>query len=672
MRLVEHEGGFDLELDGRVLIRHRATAPFLFVGRGEPDVRMNNGHFHVDDYVEARIPLAHATIVQDAGRVRIDLRPAAGAPAAVTLSIEGRALDARIGLRAHEPRWNRLWIRLTAEAEERVWGAGEQLSYFDLRGRRFPLWTSEPGVGRDPKSLVTFQANQLGEAGGAYWNTNYPQPTFLSSRRYALHVETTAYAAFDFRQGAFHEIEVWEIPERIELWARPRFADLVTALSDRFGRQPPLPDWVFGGAIIGLKDGAESFARFAAYEQSGAAISGLWCEDWVGVRTTDFGRRLFWDWRWNAERYPALDHRIAELNAKGVRFLGYVNPYLAIDGGLFSFARDAGYLALRPDTDEPYIVDFGGFHCGVVDFTNAEAAAWFSEAVIGRNMLDFGLSGWMADFGEYLPTDVRLADGRDAMLAHNAWPVLWAEVNAKAVAGRGKTGEALFFMRAGYSGVQAHCPLLWAGDQSVDFSRHDGLQTVICAALSSGLLGNAHHHSDIGGYTSLFGNLRTPELLMRWAEMAAFTAVMRTHEGNRPTENLQVDQDPEVLAHFARMTRIYRGLGPYLRALSAEAAETGLPLQRPLFLHFEDDPQTYGEQTAYLLGPDLLVAPVIEAGTARRAAYLPASTAWSHLWSGARYEGGRSVEVAAPFGQPPVFFREGSAWAELFRTLPDA
>jgi alpha-glucosidase len=287
-------------------------------------------------------------------------------------------------------------------------------------------------------------------------------------------------------------------------------------------------------------------------------------------------------------------------------------------------------------------------------------------------MLDFGLSGWMADFGEYLPTDVRLADGRDAMLAHNAWPVLWAEVNAKAVAGRGKTGEALFFMRAGYSGVQAHCPLLWAGDQSVDFSRHDGLQTVICAALSCGLLGNAHHHSDIGGYTSLFGNLRTPELLMRWAEMAAFTAVMRTHEGNRPTENLQVDQDPEVLTHFARMTRIYRGLGPYLRALSAEAAETGLPLQRPLFLHFEDDPQTYGEQTAYLLGPDLLVAPVIEAGTARRAAYLPASTAWSHLWSGARYEGGRSVEVAAPLGQPPVFFREGSAWAELFRALPDA
>ena len=115
---------------------------------------------------------------------------------------------------------------------------------------------------------------------------------------------------------------------------------------------------------------------------------------------------------------------------------------------------------------------------------------------------------------------------------------------------RGKTGEALFFMRAGFTGVQKHCPLLWAGDQSVDFTRHDGLVTVISGALSSGLLGNAYHHSDIGGYTSLFGNVRTAELIMRWAEMAAFTPVMRTHEGNRPRDNLQIDQDPEVLGAF--------------------------------------------------------------------------------------------------------------------------
>ncbi len=97
------------------------------------------------------------------------------------------------------------------------------------------------------------------------------------------------------------------------------------------------------------------------------------------------------------------------------------------------------------------------------------------------------------------------------------------------------------------------------------------------------LLGNAYHHP-ILGYTSLFGNVRTPVTDHALAEMAAFTAVMRSHEGNRPRDNIQIDQDAEVLAHFARMTAIYVHLAPYLKTLSAEAAETGLPVQRPLFL----------------------------------------------------------------------------------------
>ena len=217
---------------------------------------------------------------------------------------------------------------------------------------------------------------------------------------------------------------------------------------------------------------------------------------------------------------------------------------------------------------------------------------------------------------------------------HNAWPTIWAEVNADAIARAGRTGDALFFMRAGFTGVQRACPLLWAGDQCVDFSRHDGLPSVICGALSSGLLGNAYHHSDIGGYTSLFGNVRTAELLQRWTEMAAFTPVMRTHEGNRPGDNLQIDQSPEVLAHFARFTRIWCHLAPYLRALSEQAATRGLPLQRPLFLEFPDDPAGYTIQDAYLYGPDLLVAPVHAAGLTNWCVHLPAGSAWTHVWSG--------------------------------------
>jgi sulfoquinovosidase len=88
-----------------------------------------------------------------------------------------------------------------------------------------------------------------------------------------------------------------------------------------------------------------------------------------------------------------------------------VNPYLAIDGAQYLIAKDAGYLALCRDNDAPYNADFGEFDCGIVDFTNPAACEWFADEIIGKKMLDFGLSGWMADFAEYLPTDLRLFDG---------------------------------------------------------------------------------------------------------------------------------------------------------------------------------------------------------------------------------------------------------------------
>jgi sulfoquinovosidase len=660
MQLTLIPGGFTLTLEGREILRHTQAEPAFFVGRGKERMDMYRGNFDIEDYVVERVALCHAEIAGD----RIELATGMGQPARFCLRLAGNHLvtetmDAAI---------NRLWIRLVAEEGEHVWGGGEQMSYFDMRGRKFPLWTSEPGVGRDKTSEITFKADVTGKSGGDYYNTNYPQPTYISSRRYGAHVETTAYSVFDFSRSEFHEIEIWAIPERLEFFAAETFVALVGQLSSRFGRQPQLPDWVYGGAILGLKDGENSFARMETMRAAGVKVSGLWCEDWVGLRHTSFGARLFWDWQANEARYPNLRQKIAQLNADGIRFLGYVNPYLCVDGPLFPVAEAHGYFA-TDDAGQTALVDFGEFDCGVVDFTNPEAADWFAEEVIGKNMLDFGLSGWMADFGEYLPIDVNLKNGIDAKLMHNAWPTLWADVNAKAVESRGKTGDALFFMRAGFTGVQAHCPLLWGGDQSVDFSRHDGLVTVICGALSSGLLGNAYHHSDIGGYTSLFGNVRTGELIMRWAEMAAFTAVMRSHEGNRPRDNLQIDQDPEVLAHFARMTAIYVHLAPYLKALSAEAAETGLPVQRPLFLHHEDDRETYAIQDAYLYGRDLLVAPVWQAGETTRQVYLPGGETWVHVWSGAEHKGGQTITVEAPLGSPPVFSRKGADKAALFDAL---
>jgi len=658
--------------EGRQLMAHSPGVPCCFVGFGVASVKMHRGNFEFEDYVEERVPLRHARVEAVAGGVRVSLARSAQTDTELELTVRVEGTGAVIEFSPASSRVNRLWWRVNAQPAEQVWGGGEQMSYFNLRGRHFPLWTSEPGVGRDKSTYLTWQADVTGKAGGDYYTTNYPQPTYVSSDHYCLHAETTAYADFDFRHPEFHELQFWAVPARIELFAAKSFVGLVERISARFGRQPALPDWVFKGAILGLKNGPEHAERILELSRKhGVKVSALWCEDWVGLRKTSFGNRLFWDWHWNEKRYPDARQWVASLNSRGVRFLGYVTPYLCSDGVIYQEARAAGYLATNATGGE-YIVDFGEFGCGVVDFTNPEAARWYGRRVIRQEMIDSGLDGWMADFGEYLPTDVKLASGDDAMLMHNAWPTMWAKVNADAVAEAGRKGDVLYFMRAGYTGIQAHCPLLWAGDQSVDFSRHDGLQTVICGALSSGLLGNAYHHSDIGGYTSLFGNRRTPELFQRWAEMAAFTPVMRTHEGNRPDENFQFWQDDAVLTHFARMTRIYAALVPYVRQLAQQAATQGLPLQRPLFLHFEDDPQAYTIQDEYLYGADLLVAPVHAAGRDSWEPYLPAGARWIHLWTGREFDGGARVTVAAPLGQPPVFVRQGCAMQTQLLALANA
>lgn len=656
-RLECKEEGFDLRLAGRTILRHRPEAPAISTASGAPRVSMVRGNFRLADDAVAAEPLTRSN--RD-GSGAIALASADGS-AGVTVTLDG----ARLVLAAKAPH-DRLTIDVALAEGDVLWGGGEQMSHLVLDGRTFPLWTSEPGVGREPGTPLTDQASADGSfAGGDYWTTNYPEPTVLCSGGWALSLANSEYAEFDARAAGTLRIHVWSGVVVIDLFEGAP-ADLVRQLGARFGPRHALPDWALGGAVVGLKQGEASFDRLEALIAAGAAVAGLWCEDWVGVRETSFGRRLFWDWQWNAARYPDLPQRIAALKARGVRFLGYVNPYLAVDGALFPGAAAKGYFARRLDSDAPYLVDFGEFEAGVVDFTNPAACDWFAEEVIGKRMLDFGLDGWMADFGEYLPTDLRLFDG-DPMAEHNRWPVRWAEVNARAVASRGRTGDVLWFMRAGHTGVQAHCPLLWAGDQSVDFSRHDGIGTVITAALSSGLVGNAFSHSDVGGYTSLFGNVRSAELILRWYELGAFSPVFRTHEGNRPDDNLQIDSTPTLIEGFVRWSRVHAALAPYVRHLVAEARASGLPAQRALFLHHPGDRETFTIQDQFLYGADVMVAPVIEAGAVMRRVYLPQGE-WRHLWSGKPYAPGWH-DVPAPLGQPPVFYRPESAFAALFAEI---
>lgn len=664
MQLVQESKGFKIFIDGKEIIHHTEENPCIYAGKGNATYEMFRGNFKVSDYVCERMSLKDFT-VQDVeeGKVVTFSRNGLNSLKVLFTEENGRHVVKFI---ENPDNLNRVWLRLTAEKEEHVYGCGEQFSHFDLRGKNFPLWTSEQGVGRNKNTYITFMADSIDQAGGDYYTTFFPAPTFVSTRKYYCHVDNTAYMDFDFKNENYHELQIWDIPEKITFETGESYLELVEKVTELLGRQPELPEWVYNGVVIGVQGGTEACVKKLDNAiEKGLKVSGIWAQDWEGERYTSFGKRLMWNWQWDSKLYPGLDEEIKRLNSKGVKFLGYINPYVAIEGNLYKEASENGYLA-KDAEGKDYLVEFGEFYAGVVDFTNPKAFDWYKD-VIKKYLIDFGLSGWMADFGEYLPTDLYLHNGVSAEIMHNEWPAIWARVNKEAVEEAGKLDEITYFMRAGATGSQKYCTMMWAGDQNVDWSMDDGLASVIPAALSLGMVGCGVHHSDIGGYTTLFGMKRTKELFMRWAEMGAFTPFMRTHEGNRPLDNWQFDSDDETLFHFAKMSRVYTTLAPYIKATVKENSEKGIPVQRPLFMHYENDEKSYGIQYEYLFGRDILVSPVYEEGKTTWKTYLPEDE-WIHLWSGKEYNGG-DVEVEAPLGFPPVFYRKNSSYVELFEKV---
>ena len=650
---------FSLCLGGKLILCHTPEKPAVFLGRGRASISMFRGNFDIRDRVSERIalrPLGCADGVLRlghpalSGEYRLRFTEREG-----RLEIDGECDDAA---------WNRLWLRLYAEEKEHVVGGGEQFSALDLRGRLWPIWTREQGVGRNKLTEITRLADELDGSGGDYHTTFFPQPTLLSSRLYLAHLQNYEYAELDLREPTYHEIGLWSTKLRLVLAAGDSFPALLEKLTALLGRQPALPDWAMRGLWLGVQGGTE---RATALEKrcrdAGVDISAVWIQDWEGKRVTSFGKRLQWDWRWNREMYPGLDEIIQK--DRHTAWMGYINPYLVEGGVLFREAAEKGYF-VRNSAGGDYLFDFGEFDCGVVDLSDHAAFTWYKE-VIKKNLIGMGFKGWMADFGEYLPADA-VCRGGSGLALHNAWPMLWARCNREAVEEAGKLGDCVFFMRSGAAGSQKYSTLLWAGDQCVDWSEDDGLPSVITAALSLGLSGFGLHTCDIGGYTTLFHLHRDEELMRRWLEFAAFTPVMRTHEGNRPDANVQLYDSPELLAFAARMTKIHDALLPYLRHCVEENASCGLPVMRPLFFAEPEAEEAWDHRRySYLLGDELLVAPVVEPGADSRRVWLPKGS-WIHLWSGAPYTGGWA-EVPAPLGEPPVFYRRAGEHAPLFEEI---
>ncbi len=555
-------------------------------------------------------------------------------------------------------------FRLPCEPDEAVFGGGEQYRKVNLRNEHVVNFVSEHIKAKTVLEKAILPRRRYREKSHAEIGTYAPMPVFVTDAGRMIRFDIDS-------DGISRFADEWTFtfdscPDSLTVLFGKDFAELLEQYASLYPNRMALPDWCHDGMILGIQGGTKAILdKTFAMLDAGAKIAGVWSQDWSGENRTVMGKQVWWNWEVDSALYPDLKGAIQKLNARGVRFLAYINPYLVKGGRLYEVCREKGYLITRTD-GTVYHIKSTTFDAGMLDLTHPDAVRFLKEELIKRNMLDLGVSGWMADFGEYLPVDCVLHDG-DPKKLHNVWPVLWAKVNREAIEEYGAK-DVMFFMRSGYLGIQNYAPILWNGDQHTDLTHDYGMPCVMPASFSLGFSGVPLVHSDVGGFFS-FGKLkRNARLFTRWMEMDTFTPMLRSHESIRPWANAQFDA-PAVTPYTVRLTNVFAQLKPYRLAVE-DAAKRGIPALRPDF--WKAGSFTAGKDPyAFFFGDDLFVCPVIEYKAERRRVHLPEGE-WIHLWSGKPYSGGTEFEIHAPLGQTPVFYRKDSAFRELFAKISES
>ena len=426
-----------------------------------------------------------------------------------------------------------------------------------------------------------------------------------------------------------------------------------------------MPAWVDRGAIVGIQGGTDVVRqRVADLQAAGVPLAGVWLQDWVGQRVTNFGSRLLWNWTLNTQRYPGWQQMVRDFRAQGIRVMTYINPMLADAAGipgpernLYAEALERGYVIRHAD-GSPYLVDQGGFTSALIDLTSAPARAW-TVGVLRDMAVKFGASGWMADFAEQTPFAGRFANGASGATEHNRFPDRWSDVQASALR---NLPDVVDFHRAAFTRSPRSARLFWMGDQTVNWSERDGMRSALTGMLSGGMSGFSLNHSDTGGYTTLVDPpvQRTEELLDRWAEMNAFGgAMLRSHEGNRPQLNVSPTRAQASPAPSPAGPGLPRA-GPLSPGPRARGRADGMPIVRPLWF---SDPALDDVTHAFTLGARRGL------GRARLRARCGAHDAAAAARPlGARLEpsgcspaAARASRSTRPSGDPAVFVRAGVA-----------
>ncbi|XVS67965.1 alpha-xylosidase [Actinosynnema sp. CA-299493] len=572
---------------------------------------------------EAKVVEDDAGVVMTAGALSARVRR--GEEWRVEFTADGRSLTSSgvkgIGFMtvdgAHHVR-----EQLVLGVGDTVYGLGERFGPLVKNGQTVDIWNADGGTSSEQ----------------AYKNV----PFYLTNAGYGIFVNHPGHVSFEVGSEAVSKVQFSVEGQELEYFLvyGPTPREILRKYTALTGRPALPPAWSFGLWL------STSFTTSYDEETVSGFIDGMLERD---LPLSVFHFDCFWmrefhwcDFEWDPRTFPDPVGMLDRLRARGLRISVWINPYIAQRSPLFAEGKANGYLLRRPNGDV-WQWDLWQPGMALVDFTNPAARAWYSAKLDA--LLAQGVDCFKTDFGERVPTDVVYHDGSDPERMHNHYTHLYNQTVFEVLRERRGDGDAVVFARSATAGSQQF-PVHWGGDCEATY---ESMAESLRGGLSLGLSGFGYWSHDIGG----FEGTPSAALFKRWIAFGLLSSHSRLHGSSSYRVPWLFDEESvDVLRHF---TKLKLRLMPYLDGAARQAAAEGVPMMRAMVVEFPDDPGCTHLERQYMLGDDLLVAPVFS-DEGDVSYYVPEGV-WTHLLTGETVQGPRWVRDRCDFLTAPVLVR---------------
>ena len=526
-------------------------------------------------------------------------------------------------------------IDFNISPDEVLYGGGARAIGMNRRGHRLQLY-NKAHYGYETRSELM----------------NYTMPIIMSSNMYALHFDNAPIGYLDLDSNKDNTITYETISGRktYQVITGDSWLDLIDNYTDLTGKQPLPPRWAFGNfsSRFGYHSQQEVESTVDRFFQEEIPVDAVIIDIyWFGKDIKGHMGNL----EFLKDSFPNPKQMINNLKKKGIKTVLVTEPFILSTSNRWQEAVDKNVLA-KDSVGNPYKFDFYFGNSGIIDIFDNNAKKWFWN--IYKELAEMGVEGVWGDLGEpeAHPSGIIHATGT-ADEVHNIYGHDWARLVYEGYQTDFPDKRPFILMRSGFSGSQRFGLIPWSGDVSRSWG---GLQSQNEIALQMGMQGLGYMHSDLGGFGG--ANL-DDELYTRWLQFGVFQPIFRPHAQEEvPSE--PVFREFQTKAFAKQSVDLRYKLLPYNYTLAFENNQTGAPFMRPLFFEESNNTLLRDEDTYYLYGNDLLVAPIVKSDVREKEVYFPKKNNWFDFYTGEKHKGGETNMVSTHIDRIPTFVRAGA------------